>query len=661
MEETSTETLHHAPKIREREIGRLIANMPLSGYNMHSPRVFTIWGDPGVGKSSFVSLFRDSEAMREQKILWLQPSHDANLNTPQEFIATCAAGVCYPQSPDKEEALAEKIENSQRGKINPVVSDDSILITRPEAALKKGPYINEAAAASVGRTKHKRADIQVSVGLGDNPAGNQAEAFLDALPLQSLGTDATILHIPDWQDLAITVRDWFCDYVVPAATKGPYRRNLILLTESVENDSYRSELDTWGDWEELTYSFKLDPLSEDDVRTLTVFEGLDSNRSHFIYAAGCGYPKETYDWIRALHSQSGNSAVPSLDLPNSELARLAACCLPNELHSDELDALFGPGKGKETLDGLLKLGLIPQQPEEDSSKALSIETNFRAHVIAQAHRIPAFQDIRSRYLPYGRTLRNIPNKNDRAKLFQLSCLRWIDKTSAQALFPSKADSVLKFIDSVDQYFVRKRGHFMISERLRSDLHTTATNIGNKTTQTLSEKAQSAWELVTQTITEKLEQNLELLNTTQEEADHIHRKQSEAEAYLRSLAKKSETLVDAHASHIANQPSNGNVTATLFALSAASLVATAFIPSPYNIVALLAGLISGCLGLAQLPRWVEKRRIEKALHESQNSSETERIVRERDHLTQLSQKKESNIDAIRKKIKQDKELLEYPYI
>ena len=408
MEDSATASMLEQPKIRHQEITTLISEMPLSGYDMRSPRVFTVWGDSGVGKTSFISLLRNSEEMQDLKVLWLLPKITDNLTTPQEFIAACAESVHYPRSPDKEKSIAETLENSQRGRMNPIVSDDSILIMRSDLASNKGPYINEAAAASVGRTKHVRSDIQISVGLGDNPAGNQAEAFLDALPLQSLGTDAIILHIKSWKELSISIRDWFLDYVIPAASKGPYRRNLLLLTESIESSTYRSELETWGDWEKQSHEYRLLPLTEEDVTTLTAFEKLPRTYSHFIYAAGSGYPKETGNWIQTIKNLDPNSEPDQIDLTDTDLATLAACCLPNHLYSDELDCLFGPDQGKSTLKWLNSLGIVPIE-KGTNGQGPTIEPKFRVLTIIQALRNPRFKVLRQRYQPYGRLLRNIPN------------------------------------------------------------------------------------------------------------------------------------------------------------------------------------------------------------------------------------------------------------
>ena len=202
---------------------------------------------------------------------------------------------------------------------------------------------------------------------------------------------------------------------------------------------------------------------------------------------------------------------------------------------------------------------------------------------------------------------------------------------------------------------------MISERLRDDLTATADHIGNETTKALSEKAQQIWDIESQSIAETQQTLLEQLTTVQKEAELLARKQVEAEAYLRSLEKKNNLLLDTHASHIANQTSNGKLLVLIIILTATLFSSTGYIPYPINLGTFLAGLASLCLGLAQLPRWLTKRRVNRALSNSKDSKETERIVMERDKTSSAAQKKESEIAHLQKEIEHAKDLLKFPYV
>src|SRR5690606_2926682 len=109
-------------------------------------------------------------------------------------------------------------------------------------------YINQAAASSVGRTETAREDVEISVGLGESKANNQAEGFLDALPLQSLGTDLTIIYLEQVERLSVSIIDWLRDYVIPAATRGPYRRSVVFLIESLDPIKLAYPNENWGEW-----------------------------------------------------------------------------------------------------------------------------------------------------------------------------------------------------------------------------------------------------------------------------------------------------------------------------------------------------------------------------------------------------------------------------
>ena len=158
---------------------------------------------------------------------------------------------------------------------------------------KQKPYVNAAAAASVGRTNFVREDIEVSVGLGNNRSGNQAEAFLDALPLQSMGADLVLLHLQDDDVLSGPVRDWFRDYLIPSATKGPYRRNLVVVEENREPYLHRPKEQAWGEWDTLVADFELNPAGIESVIDFAISKGCSQEEAKFVFVKGLGYPEET--------------------------------------------------------------------------------------------------------------------------------------------------------------------------------------------------------------------------------------------------------------------------------------------------------------------------------------------------------------------------------
>ena len=83
-------------------------------------------GANGVGKTTFLESLRESNFMAEKKIVWISPKADPSIDTPQEFIAACSQEVYFPQNPQMGESISERLDESQKGKVDPVRSDDSL-------------------------------------------------------------------------------------------------------------------------------------------------------------------------------------------------------------------------------------------------------------------------------------------------------------------------------------------------------------------------------------------------------------------------------------------------------------------------------------------------------------------------------------------------------
>ena len=143
---------------RTEEMQQFASLLPLNEFTMRSSRVYNLWGEHGVGKSTFISAFQKSDTTHFSKILWITPRSSESIDTPQEFIAACSKGVSYLREPEREQAIAKKLDESQHGKLDPLRSDDAILISRSSVTNDKKPYINAAAASSVGRTSFVRDD-----------------------------------------------------------------------------------------------------------------------------------------------------------------------------------------------------------------------------------------------------------------------------------------------------------------------------------------------------------------------------------------------------------------------------------------------------------------------------------------------------------------------
>ena len=72
---------------RTEEMKDLASLLPLDDFNLHSNRVYNVWGESGVGKSTFIASFRESDATQLKKVLWIAPQSSESIDTPQEFIA----------------------------------------------------------------------------------------------------------------------------------------------------------------------------------------------------------------------------------------------------------------------------------------------------------------------------------------------------------------------------------------------------------------------------------------------------------------------------------------------------------------------------------------------------------------------------------------------
>ena len=80
-----------------------------------------------------------------------------------------------------------------------------------------------------------------------------------------MGADLVLLHLENEDALSGPVRNWFRDYLIPAATKGPYRRNLVVVEETRETFPLHPAKQEWGEWENLISDFELKPAGIESV------------------------------------------------------------------------------------------------------------------------------------------------------------------------------------------------------------------------------------------------------------------------------------------------------------------------------------------------------------------------------------------------------------
>lgn len=522
---------------RKLEMEALMQTLPINGTELDSNRVFNIWGEKGVGKSSFISEFRESELMSKAKVLWMQPTRKGKLDTIPEFIRACAQTIRYPNSPNKEKKIAERLESVQRGKVNPIVSDDSLLITRSSVAKQKKPHINKAAAASVGRTEIVRDDIEVNVGLGESKATNHAEAFLDALPLKSLGTDLSIIYIERFEDLSVSIIDWLRDYVFPAATHGAYRRSVILLFESLDPIHLAYPNETWGEWTKKTEDFQLYPYSDDDVYSFGFHCGLEPDIARFLRYKTLGYPAETHQAINELKNLDPSNAAQLLDsLPAPDQLKIAALSIPQAVHKDDLPILFGTEASNETFNWFKALPNT-QAKISSSGNAFALPDSLRAEAIRRFAKRDELVTYRRAWAPMARISHCVPNRTDRSKLLLLSGIHWIDESFCQKLFGNQSAKIIPFITNANSpYFNRKRERYRISERLRPALQKTAQRLGHPGMGVVRNKALQIWKNRQQELRDSLSALEARAEEIQSKLKSQTSKQKEIHAQIRILER-----------------------------------------------------------------------------------------------------------------------------
>lgn len=651
---------------RKLEMQALADILPLKGVDARSKRVVNVWGDREVGKSTFLSELREGEILSRVKILWIRPTRDAKIDTVAEFIGACSKTLRLPGSADSETPISQRLESVQQGRVNPLVSDDSILITRSSIATNKKPYINQAAAASVGRTETQREDIQVSVGLGESKATNQAEGFLDALPLQSLGTDLIILFIERLENLSITVKDWLKDYVIPAATRGPYRRNLIFVFESLDPLSLAYPNETWGEWDDLREDFHLPPLSEDDVYQHCLLAHAKPEEARYICRKSLGYPGKMQRCLD--EARAGRYSGPSEEIARAALAgmaqpdrlKLGALCLPDILHPDELDAVFGPKAGLPALQWLAQLPRSPLASRPDG-KGHTLPEPFRCAVLAAVSELPDFKPLRIRWAPLARLIHNAPDRSVRASLMVFAHLQWIDEEARQALFGSQAAKVMEFVVEHPEFFNRDHERYRVSERLRHDLDAVADAMAHAGAAAARSKAKTLWSQRRELIKAQVDALEADLARRMDEVNRLERRHAEASAMARITERKGGASYSESALAAAKKPSRGPLIAGLEILAGLLFASCFFVGNPLNFVALILGLAALSVGLALVPDWLAHRRAVAIARQAQITDSPENLRKRSLDITHDIQRREGKLDEVKQELAAAKSQLMFPYV
>jgi hypothetical protein len=651
---------------RTEEMREFASLLPLSGFTLHTSRVYNIWGEHKVGKSTFVTGLCESETAHFSKILWITPRSEESIDTPQEFIAACAKGVRYPRNPEREESIAKKLAKSQRGKVDPLRSDDAILIARSTVATNKKPYVNAAAASSVGRTSFVRDDLEVSVGFENNRSGKQAEAFLDALPLQSMGTDLIILNFPEVDTVSKAIKDWFRDYVIPAATKGPFRRNLVVLTETHEPFEFNTLDHSFGEWNEQVVDFYLSPANEDSICQYAANKGCSSQETRFVYIKSLGYPRPAQEAIEHANKNNRDRNTLSLAvtlfsaLPSSDKAKLAACCLPEKLYPNELDAIFGNGRGKGIISWLTSIPGMPLALSANGS-SYKIPDDFRFIAINSIQENNAFDSYKDRWLPYGRLMHSVQVKPDRTKLYLLASLNWIENETCDTLFGENSQNVLNFMDTKKEYFVIRFQHMRISDRLRNDLSETAINMGHPAISSLRKQGQTLWDEQSLTLKQNYEDLEKSIASLDKRIQSLQNQNAQLNSQLKKIEIGNRSTPSPQSLSAAENNQNGALIALFLGLSLIALAIGQMFNSPADLIGNIGGFASIGICLFLIPGWRQKR-LAKSIRARANVEGSQENLRKESHeLAQQIQSGQNAQDELQRRMDHTKEALLHPYV
>ncbi len=661
----STFTMSEDLISRSEELDRFAELLPIEEFGMYATRIFNLWGEKQVGKSTFLMALRESNFMQRKKVVWISPKYETSIDNPQEFIYACSQEVRFPNNPQKEEFLSKKLEDAQKGKVDPIRSDDSLLITRSSIATNKQPYVNAAAAASVGRTSFVKEEMDVSVGLGNNRAGNQAEAFLDALPLQSMGADLVILHLSDPSTVSGSVRDWFRDYVIPAATKGPYRRNLVVIEESSEPFYLLASEQSWGEWNEFVVDFELQPASIESVISLAHREKLSQEDSRFVFVRSLGYPATAIQTINRLKSDSRETSDRDIArviisrLTEDEKARLAICSLPDTIHIDEFDAIVGTGRSRETIQWLTSISNIPLQVS-NSGKSYTLPDEFRLTAISSIRESSEFRSAENRWLPYARLLRNVPDSSDRSNLYYVAGMKWIDGDRYKDLFEERAEYLSNFIEANDALFAKRKMYAHVSQRIQNDLLFTAENLRHKGITRVKPRVESIWKQRQEWLSERIEDLQKSAKLVQERLQTLQGKHSQVSILLKRFQANGTPVPSSPAKGLENGK-NGLYMSLLILFSVVSAIIGIYQESPLNVVGFFGSFSSLIASLFLIPGWKLQRSAKESVKRSKIKNSPEYLRKENSDLIQQIQENESAYDELSREIAIAKEDLNFEYV
>ncbi len=480
-----------------------------------------------------------------------------------------------------------------------------------------------------------------------------------------MGADLVVLHLSDPTTVSGSVRDWFRDYVIPAATKGPYRRNLVVIEESSEPFYLQGPEQSWGEWDEFVVDFELPPASIESVISFAHRENLSQEDSRFVFVRSLGYPAIAMQTISQLKSDSRDTSKRDAAeaiisrLTEDEKAKLAICSLPDTIHTEEFDAIVGPANSRETIQWLTSISNIPLQVIE-GGKSYSLPDEFQLTAISSISESSEFRSAESRWLPYARLLRNVPNLSDRSKLYYVAGLKWIDGDRYKDLFEENAEYVSDFIETNDNLFAKKKKHAHTSQRIQSDLLATAKNLRHQGIEVIKPRVEVIWKQRQEWLTERIEDLEKSLKLVQERLQNLQGRHSQVSILLKRFQANGTPVHSAPAKGLENGK-NGIYMSLLISFSCIAAIYGASQESPLNVVGFLGAFASFLVSLFLIPGWKLQRAAKESVKRSKIKNSPEYLRKENADLIQQIQENESAYDELGREITIAKEDLNFEYV
>ena len=318
-----------------------------------------------------------------------------------------------------------------------------------------------------------------------------------------------------------------------------------------------------------------------------------------------GYPEETARATEELtqHAVSRQSIANAKEriesLPKDARERLAICSLPNSIYTDEMDAILGRGRSSETLQWLSSLprAIAPEQ----KGNCFQIDDSVRLAAINSIEESTRFREAEQRWLPYARLVRNVPSHADRARLYHLSRLEWIDGDKCETLFKEQVEDISNLINKRDCYFATRKRFTHVSGIIIQDLDLTAKNIDHQGSIEIYRRAAGIWKTRETYLQDKLQDLGKSLTIVREPLHVIQSKYTQLSVLIKRFQK--------NGTPIPNEPDpelvrgkNGLYISLLMLLAIGATASGLSLEMPISTLAFVVSGTASIFSLALVPAW-----------------------------------------------------------